>query len=83
MIKKITPQASGNSHIVDYVPNVKTHTAPVIKESYMDDNGDMQHILANGNVLSENNFVKNWGQRKGIINLKAKPKLIDGRRNFY
>lgn len=82
MIRKVTPQASGNSHIVDMVPERKTHTAPAISESYMDDDGNMQHILTNGNVLSEINFVKHWGQRKGLINLKAKSPGLDGRTNW-
>lgn len=73
---------TGRGSVTDYVPARPTYTAPVIMESYVDDKGDIQHILASGNTLSENNYVKHWGQPKGKINLNAKDKSIDGRSNW-
>lgn len=82
-MKKTSTHFSGNSPIVDFHAEVKTHTAPEIVESYIADNGDMIHILKSGNELSENNYLKHWGEPKQKINMKAKPKGLDSRRNFY
>mgnify|MGYP007100130185 CR=1 FL=1 len=79
-MKKTTAYLGGMSPTNDYRPNVKTITMPEILESYVDDAGDVQHILKNGNTLSENNFVKHWGQPKGVINMKAKDPNPDRRK---
>lgn len=62
----------GKNSTVDFVPKVKSHTAPEIAESYVNDLGDIIHILTNGNELAELDYLKHWGQPKGSINLKAK-----------
>mgnify|MGYP001797293281 CR=1 FL=1 len=79
-MKKITSKhfelkrsGEGKNVNVDFVANVKSHTAPEIAESFTDDDGDVQHILTNGNTLSENNYIKHWGKPKGVINWQAKP----------
>jgi len=71
-MKKQSTHFHGNSPVTDFKPQVKTHTAPVISESYIDDSGDIIHILSNGNELSENNYIKHWGQPKGTIVPKNK-----------
>jgi len=53
--------------VVNFHPYRKLYTAPEIDESYMNDNGEMIHILKNGNELSENNYVLHWGIPKGKI----------------
>lgn len=73
-IRKTT---EGTNTSIDFVPNVKTKVAPVIIESFFDDNGDMQHILDNGNTLSENNYILHWGTRKGVPNFAAKTEKIN------
>ena len=55
----------------------KIYVAPVIDESYMNDAGDIIHILKNGNEISDNNYVKHWGSpAKGKINWKTKGEAI-------
>lgn len=81
-MRKETTHFHGNSPVTDFKPQVKTHTAPEIAESFIDDKGDMIHILTNGNQLSENNYIKHWGIPKGVINLKAKAPGLDGRTNW-
>lgn len=55
----------GGVTTVDFKPNVKnkTKTAPVIIESYVGDDGNIMHILENGNEISEVNFNHHWGKR--------------------
>lgn len=85
MAKKITSNhfavrktVEGTNTNIDFVPKVRTHIAPSITESFVDDEGNVQHILSNGNTLSENNYILHWGQPKGQMNLKAKNEPIRG-----
>lgn len=60
----------GGVTTVDFKPNVasKTKTAPVISESYVDDKtGDVIHILANGNQISQTTYEAHWGKVKTKI----------------
>jgi hypothetical protein len=83
---KVTLQRlGGRSGTTTFHPNRTEHRAPAIAESYIADNGDVIHILTNGNELSENNYLKHWGKPKtAIIPLKAnyKGKHMDGRTNW-
>lgn len=75
----------GNSPVTDFKPQVKTYSAPEIAESYVDDKGDVIHILVNGNELSENNYLKHWGKPKGIVvpvKNNYKGKGLDPRTNW-
>lgn len=69
MIKKvITPSNNGNSHNCDYRATSKqAHTAPGIVESFVNDEGEIIHVLSNGNQQSDVLYMKLWGQPKGII----------------
>lgn len=59
---------------INFKPEVRTYVAPDIKESFIDDYGNIQHILSNGNLLSEINYIKHWGKPKGKINMDKKYK---------
>ena len=83
MRKVITKKDSGNSHNVDYKANVKENTAPKIMESFIDDDGEIIHILENGNTQSDISYMKMWGIPKGKIKPKSfKGKGIDSRTNW-
>lgn len=47
---------------VNFHADRKIYSAPIIEESFIDDNGEVIHILSNGNQLSELNYLKHWGQ---------------------
>lgn len=70
----------GKNSTVDFVPKVKSHTAPEIEESYTNDAGNVIHILKNGNEMSDLDYMKHWGQPKGVVNWDAKPEKIGGRK---
>lgn len=73
----------GKNSTVDFVPKVKTHTMPEIADSYVDDDtGDVIHILANGNKMSQLDYERQWGKPliKGTVNWDAKPEKIGGRK---
>ena len=57
---KTTTTTGGRSKSFDFLPTKPKHTAPVIIESFVDDDGDMQHILQSGNTISEANYQKHW-----------------------
>lgn len=61
----------------------KTYVAPDIQESYINDAGDIIHILSNGNELSDNNYMKYWGKPKGNINWKSKGPAIQHPQQKY
>ncbi len=83
MKKVITNAMGGASHNVNYQPEGKpVYTAPIISSSYVNEDNEVIHILENGNELSEANFIKHWGQPKGIINWKAKGNNPDSRKHF-
>ena len=82
-MKKTTTHLGGMSPVTDFKPQRAGNYAPEIKESFVDDLGDVQHILSNGNTLSENNYIKHWGQPKGVIMPQGyKGKGLDPRTNF-
>lgn len=66
----------GTNVNVDFVPKVKAHTAPLIMESYISDEGNIIHILENGNELSDVNYLFHWG-KKGVPNFAAVPVKIN------
>jgi len=67
---------------VNYHAERRFYVAPAIKESFIDDNGNIQHVLNNGNTVSEINYTNMWGKIKGKINLKSKGKSPDSRTNW-
>lgn len=70
-MQKVVTHLYGKSPITDFKANVKQNYAPQIEESYVDESGNIQHILSNGNTLSELYYIKIWGQPKGIIKPKG------------
>lgn len=69
MIQKvITLSNNGNSHNCDYkATSKKAHTAPNIVESFVNDEGEIIHVLESGNTQSDLLYMKHWGQPKGVI----------------
>ena len=45
----------------------KANTAPDIIESFLTDDGEIMHILANGNQQTDVLYMKMWGMPKGKI----------------
>jgi len=73
MLKKtIVNNYNGNSHNVEFKGSRKAHTAPDIVESFVDDDGNIIHILANGNTQSDASYMAVWGKPKGVIDWKSK-----------
>ena len=74
MIQKvITLSNNGNSHNCDYKStSKKAHTAPNIVESFVNDEGEVMHILDNGNQQTDILYMAMWGKVKGVINWKTK-----------
>ena len=85
MEKVITQTGSSNSHEVGYKANRPAHYAPVIVESFEDDEGNIQHILASGNQMSDLCYMAMWGKPKGVVNrdLKYKGENPDKTKDFY
>jgi len=58
----------GNSKNTDFRPQVKTNTAPIIIDTYIDDDtGDTWYNLDNGNSISQVKYDAVWNVKKGII----------------
>jgi uncharacterized Fe-S radical SAM superfamily protein PflX len=75
MIRKvITKTNESNSHNIHYVGGKQAHTAPVILESFVNDDMEIEHILANGNTTLDTAYMAMWGKPKGIMNLDKKYK---------
>lgn len=83
MKKVITNAMGGASHNVNFQAEGRiAHTAPIITGSFLDDDGKIIHVLENGNELSDENYIKHWGQPKSKINWKAKGENPDGRKRM-
>ncbi len=84
MAKKITSKhfeikrtVEGTNTTVTFVPNVKTVVCPIIKDSFIGDDGEVWHNLTTGNTISDANYIKFWGARKGVINWAAKTERVN------
>lgn len=84
-LKKVTTTTNSSaSHNIEFVSTGrKAYTAPEIKESFVDDEGNVIHILANGNTQSDASYMAAWGRPKGKINWKAKGINPDKRHLFF
>lgn len=75
----------GKSKTIEYKANKPAHTAPQIIESFVGDDGEVNHILDNGRTTSDLAYCAMWGsQHKAIPNFdkKFKGSGIDGRTNW-
>ena len=64
----ITHFEGGKNKTTDYRPDVKANTAPVIIDTYIDDDtGDTWFNLANGNSISQVRYDAVWNVKKGIM----------------
>ena len=53
---------------VGYKANVKSNTAPEVAEQFIDDEGEVQYILSNGNTQPKLKYDAIWNPKKGIVN---------------
>ena len=67
----------GTNTSVDFIPNVKSKTAPEIAESYTNDDCEVMHILTNGNEISDLNYMLHWGKPKTKPNFSAKTEKVN------
>jgi len=67
---------------VNFHATVKTYHQPVIIDQFVDDEGEIQFILANGNTIPANRYNSLWLPNKGTINWKAKGQNPDRTRNY-
>lgn len=78
---KVTRTQSNNTNSVniDYKADKKAHVAPEIIDSFVDEAGEVQHNLKNGNTISEKNYALYWDVKKTEINWKSKGDSPDSR----
>lgn len=73
MAKKVIVLSShSNSHNVDFKAEKKLYTAQKIAESFVDDAGEVIHILENGNTQSDASYMAVWGVKKSPVNWGCK-----------
>lgn len=65
---------AGQSESVSAKAIKKQYTAPEIKETFIDDEGETQYIFENGNTQSEISYTAFWNQPKS----KIKPRGFKG-----
>lgn len=44
----------------EFVANKKAKVAPEVVEKFMDDNGDIQYVLQNGNTVPQEKYISLW-----------------------
>ncbi len=57
---------------VNFHANVKSYLPPLIVDHFIDDNGEKNYVLANGNTTLESKYNSLWMPVKGIVNMKGK-----------
>lgn len=72
-----------NNGSVNFHATVPTYLPPVISDQFVDDYGELQFILANGNTIPANRYNSMWHPIKGIVNMKCKGDRIDGKQRIY
>ncbi len=71
---KTTTNGSVNFHA-----NVKTYQPPVIVDQFVDDSGELNYVLANGNTTLQTAYNNLWKPIKTQVNWKAKGDRLDSR----
>ena len=66
-MKLIKIKAAGYQHTLVYHPDVKSSRAPVIAESFLNDSGEVEHILENGNTILKKKYDSVWNPKRGIV----------------
>jgi hypothetical protein len=72
MTKITTHTPQGNN--VEFKASVKCYTAPVVIDTFMDDEGNENYLLANGNTSLADRYNALWNPKKGIVNNNIKYK---------
>jgi hypothetical protein len=72
MTKITTQTAYGNN--VEFKANVKSYTPPLVIDTFMDDDGNENYLLANGNTSLADRYNALWNPKKGVVNNDKKYK---------
>lgn len=80
-MKKVIHE-DNNHHSVEYKAERKANSAPVISESYTNDEGEVMLILANGNEMSDTAYKAMWEPVRSKILPKNYRDGIDPRTNW-
>ena len=62
---------------------VKTYLPPIIAHDFIDDDGELNYALSNGNTTLASRYNAVWNPPKGIVNMKAKGRNPDRTRIEY
>lgn len=57
---------------VIFTATVPTYRPPVIDHDFVDDNGELQYALANGNTIPASRYNSVWLPIRGVVNWKGK-----------
>jgi len=68
----------------NYRAEVKAHYPPTITDSFVDDSGELQYVLANGHTTPASRYNAIWNPPKGLVKAKWETKGdgIDSRTNW-
>jgi len=65
--------------ITTFHPNCKCYSAPVIKDQFIDDEGDLTYVLENGNTVLADRYNSLWHPVRGKIDWHTKGENPDKR----
>lgn len=68
MLKTVT-HGTTNFHA-----QVKAHYPPTITDSFVDDSGELQYVLANGHTIPAHRYNAVWNPPKGVVKAKWETK---------
>ena len=68
MLKTVT---NGN---INFHAQVKAHYPPTITDSFVDDSGELQYVLANGHTTPASRYNAIWNPPKGLVKAKWETK---------
>lgn len=68
---------------ITFHPQVKTYLPPIISHDFIDDNGELNYALQNGNTTLASRYNAIWNPCKGTINPKGKGGRIDSKQRIY
>ncbi len=78
-MQKVSKHLGGITPSVDYRATVKSNTAPDILDSYINDDGELVYVLANGNEALSVKYDAIWNPPKSAIKPYSKGENPNGR----
>ena len=76
-------KASNENGNVRFFPTVPTYTAPKIAHDFVDDDGELNYALENGNTTLASRYNAIWNPCKGIVNMKGRGNTIESKQRKY